>query len=50
MKCLEGIYNHEGQGFCLYAEENKEVVGLIFAQPEMWANGDHLYVYFTAVD
>ncbi|MFH1589728.1 MAG: GNAT family N-acetyltransferase [archaeon] len=48
-KCLSRIYNHEGQEYCLYAEEDKEVVGLLFSQIEICPTGNYLYVYFTGV-
>jgi len=48
-KRLSEIYE-KGKGFCLYAKENDQVIGLIFCQTQVWNDGVHIIVEDTVVD
>ncbi len=48
-KRLSEIFER-GKGFCLYVEENKKVLGLIFCQTQTWQDGVHIIIEDTVVD
>ncbi len=48
-KRLSEIYQR-GKDFCLYVEENSQVIGLIFCQTQTWQDGVHIMIEDTVVD
>ncbi len=48
-KRLSEIYER-GKDFCLYIEQNRQIIGMIFCQIQTWQDGIHVIIEDVVVD